>query len=175
MKKIKLFTTDYIFIVCAFIFLIAMFMEEGFASIKVIATISVIGLVVYFLGRYIFRLVKSAEHDGRLVKWFDWIKSNVVVAVWIVVPIYFAFIALWFCFKVFFSFLMWLKHGYWAFYDYQPACLVLEFSCYPNTGLVKINELLAWIYGFDVTVFLFVTALLVVFVLFLLREPIDSK
>ena len=175
MKKIKLLKTDYIFIVFALIFLIAMFMEEGSASIKAIATIGVIGLVVYFLGRYIFRLVKSAEQDGRLGKWSDWIKGNVEVAVWIVIPFYFLGVALWFGYKVLVSCVVWLKHGYWQFYDYQPACEGLGFSCFPNTGFVKINELLLWVYSFDITIFLTVAGILTVILGFWFVESSKSE
>jgi uncharacterized membrane protein len=148
---------------------------HGLTALFTLIGISAVGLVLYFLGRVLFKLLRNAESTGKLDSILGWLKGKTFKALVVIVPIYFAFIALWFCFKVFFSFLMWLKHGYWQFYDYQPACQSLEFSCFPNTGFVKINELLLWVYNFDITIFLIVAGILIVILGFLLVESSKSE
>jgi hypothetical protein len=65
---------------------------------------------------------------------------------------------IWFLYKLLMSILYWLKYGKIKFVMYQPACEALGFNCYPNTGWVVINQVLEFIYAFEVAIFLFIAS-----------------
>ena len=165
MKNLQLLKSDYIVILLAWMFFGWMIYENGSIVILIFLAAVPIVFAVVIGFRSGFRSLQKAEDSGAVDSFMDRLDKIVRSIIGVFIPGVIALAVTWFFIKVLISSLRWLKDGYWSLYDYQTVCSVFNFSCYPATSFVKINEFLAWIYGFEVT--LFVVAAGIVSIVFL--------
>lgn len=170
MKKIKLLKSDYIAILLGGMFVSWILYKNGSEAFIGLISASVMIFAIVIGGRVAYRRLQAAENNGSVDKLFELFKDKIILVMFFAIPASLAILGLWLGYKIMLSAIEWLRLGFWDFYDYQAACTFLGFSCFPSSGFVKIDELLRWVYNFDITVFLIATVLLsTVFLYFLLN------
>lgn len=171
MKLPKLLFQDYLVGGFVIIVLASVFVSEGIIS--GIFYFLGISALLYILYGVIVWAYKTTTNDG-----FDGLIKNATFKLLQVsfssALILTAATLLWIGFKLFFVGLTWLKDGYWL-YEHYSVCSVLEFNCLPNTGFVKINQFLAWLYGFDIEFWLIVAPWALATIFWFLDAPSEDK
>lgn len=167
----KLLFGDYLIGGFLIIILATVFISDGIIG-GLITLLGIVGGLFLFLS-IIFGAYKVVKNDGfnalvsktteSLLKFF--FTGALILTM---------FSFLWVGAKIFISGLGWLKDGFW-FYEHHSLCSVLEFNCFPNTGFVKINQFIAWLYGFDIEFWIIVAPWALATLFWFLDAPTEKK
>lgn len=145
--------------------------SKGFVQIFFYLLLTVALLYVIFrVGKAILKITSADGFEGLMKL------ATKEVAIWLfLIAQILTFGALmWIGLKLAIGTLEWLKNGFWI-YQHDSLCSVFDFNCFPNTGFVKINEFIGWLYAFDVEVWLILLPWVFAILFWLLLVPVDER
>lgn len=171
MKIPKLMLQDYLVGALVIIILASGFASQGF--VQIIFYLLLAGALLYVVFKAGKALLKTFGEDG-----FEGLLKKILkeLAKWLFLLAQILTLGslLWIWLKLMIGALEWLKNGFWT-YQHDSLCSVFELNCFPNTGFVKINEFVSWLFAFDVEVWLILLPWAFAISFWLLLVPAEER